>query len=161
MTLMEEIRLIKIIAYPINLLAISDRKFKLQSPVVIDYHTSEGVLRFIAEKGFETDGRSGGPIVDLLMPNIGQAGYRNAWLAHDIGYCLTDEKGISFELANDLFRQALKLPKRFGGAGLSSIRAWMAWKGVESYFGKKAFETKDKTDRRNKGFCSFQWRAQI
>ena len=158
---MEEIRLIKIIAYPINLLAISDRKYKLETPVIIDYHTSEGVIRVIAEKGFETDGRSGGPIVDLLLPNIGKAGYRNAWLFHDIAYSLTDEKGISFELANNLFRQALKLPKRFGGAGMSSVRAWLAWKGVESYFGKKAFDTSDKTDRCNKDLCSLQWRARI
>jgi len=153
--------LIKIIAYPINLLAISDRKYKLETPVIIDYHTSEGVIRVIAEKGFETDGRSGGPIVDLLLPNIGKAEYRSAWLGHDIMYCLTDEKGASFELANSLFRQALKLPKQFGGAGLSAARVWLAWKCVESYFGRKAFETKDETDRRNKDLCSFHWRARL
>ena len=114
---MTPIRLIKIVATPINLIAISDRKFELADKAQIDYHT--------------------------------------------IGYCLGDEKALSFELINDLFRQALKLPKRFGGAGFGAVRAWLAWKGVESYFGRKAFETTDKTDRRNKGLCSFQWRARI
>jgi hypothetical protein len=140
--------------YPVPLTVIRDREYQLYGEFCISYHTDCGVISFTANAGFKTDGRSGGRLVDLLLPNVGDGNYQRIWLGHDMAYAL-EEKGITFELANELFRQGLTVSKRNGGAGISSIRAWLAWRGVESHFGRKAYETKDRTDKANKGLVSF------
>ena len=152
--------------HDIDLIVVDEVKriFRLASDVDIILITDSGNIRISAKKGFITDGRSGGLLVDMLIPNIGNKYYRRAWFVHDVLYAFAahcEKNGeiapISFELANDLFYRIAVLPKRLGGGGVASWRMRLAKSGVDSCFGRKAYENQDSNDRKNYGLCNVNW----
>lgn len=143
------------------------RRFSTISPVVTKIFTDCGTFTIVAQKDTEVDGRSGGWFADLILPNVGDKYWRNVWFPHDMifahaSYC--DRNGmipsISFELGNELFYQIGVLPKRLGGGGQPKWKMKIARRGVDSRFGRKAYETTDKTDRMNSGKITIRWDAE-
>ena len=139
----------------------NNRKYATKGEEFVTYFTDMGVIRIKAKKDTWTDGRSGGWFGDLLLPNIGGKSYRPTWFGHDCSYTMAaycESNGmippLSYDLANELFKQALCLPKRLGCAGLSEWRANLAYKAVSTYFGRKAYDTADITDLHNAGKIS-------
>ena len=68
--------------------------------------TNRGTLRYTYKRDFHFDGRSGGPLVDIVLPNLGTENDVICWLIHDLnGYATY----LSFEDTNEMLRQMLRL----------------------------------------------------
>jgi len=117
----------------------------------IQISTDEGELRLYFNAGAVFDGCSVPWFLRriLKMPKYGNESYSIAWLAHDF---LFDTHGLSFGLANDVFRELLIR------AGVSEKRANIAHFGVDSWFGKKHYHNKQ--DKINEGKLKFRWDAK-
>lgn len=157
-------KLLRIASSDIPLQVIDDRKYRLMAYSSIIYYTDCGAIHYRAYADYMTDGRSGGPVVDLILPNVGNKYYKRTWFPHDLAYgfaaeCLSNhqEPPISFETANDLFEQALRLPKSLGGPGLGEFRAGLARAGIDSWIAKSGYDKIDGFDRRNFGKCKITW----
>lgn len=164
---MHPIKVVKVFADPLRFEVLDDRKYRLLHNALITVQTLEGFIQMYLDKGFLSDGRSGGMFVDLLIPNMGTQSYRPCPIFHDGGFahaaaCLLAgrEPALSFEIMNSIFDQMLTLPKKLGGAGLAHWRADLAYAGVTSGFGREAYETVDKIDRRNVGKVRIEWTPQ-
>lgn len=155
----------KIESTDIDLKILGDRDYVSLAPVDMKIRFKhDPTLHLVVDTEFFSDGRSGGPLVDLLLPNVGHQLYRRCWFPHDAFFCLAaeclvkhQEPPISFETANDIFAQIIDLPKAQGGPGFSAIRAWAAHRGVDSWIGEKAYNTVDRIDRRNFGKVHVEW----
>jgi len=150
-------------AIPLEILG--ERKYRAIDDVeIIQYLKGEGAVHTKLKKNFLCDGRSGGWLVDLLLPNVGDQYYRRGWGGHDGQYafaayckCIGVIPPVSFELANSLYRQTNTLPRRLGGGGFSKPRSWAAWEGVQTKFGLSAYEKIDGFDEKNFGLTEVTW----
>jgi hypothetical protein len=141
-----------------------DRTYETASDGSMRLYTDSGVVELTWEKGTRTDGRSGGFLVDWLIPNVGDKLYRRCWFFHDCAfalasYCIRQGKlpPISFELANELFRAIGSLSRKRGGGGIAKWRMALAEDGVSTKLGRKAYDTTDKSDRKNDGKIQIRW----
>ena len=103
-----------------------DRLYKVSGGVTIDLVTDEGTLSFTIYDGFLFDGRSGGKLVDWVIPNLGTQDEVVAWLVHDVSFY---PDTVSFELANDLLYLLLRR------SGMGRFRAGLVYRAV-TIFGK-------------------------
>lgn len=109
---------------------ISDRWYEIQGAFTIDITMDCGVKRINVDNGFVFDGRSGGPMVDFIAPNLGTQEELKAWLLHDI--CAHDLVGFTFVETNEILYQLLRK------CGYGWTRAHMIWAAVsvsDSWFG--------------------------
>lgn len=96
------------------------------------------------------DFRSGGPIVDLFVDQMGEnSDIRYAYLMHDMMYtreCGRNTHTFSRKFADLVLREILI------SAGMSKFKAYTVWAAVRM-FGKSAYENDDEyTDRNVMGF---------
>lgn len=110
--------------------------------------TDAGCLVYTAKVGFRFDGRSGGKLVDWLVPVLGSQSETWAWLCHDILYYDFD---ISFETANCLLKQQLVLD-----AGMSNWKASLIRLAVDK-FGRDSFGVDDSSDIANRKLINLEW----
>lgn len=109
------------ISAPIELEPIRDRWYRLVSPVTIMVAWRGMVLCYEFRAGFEFDGRSGGPLADLLAPNLGTQEETACWMVHDAnGYGTL----LGFEQTNSLLRSMLR------SFGYGWARSWLIWSAV-------------------------------
>ena len=127
------------------------RMVKIDDPIQVVLHTDEGKLVYSIESGFITDLRSGGRLVDYIIPHFGTEKYTLAPLVHDASF---QSHCVSFELANEIFRQMLIW------SGVKPWRARVAYWGVSSCFGRMAYNKRDKWDKKNAGKVHFKWKAR-
>lgn len=66
-----------------NLEKNKDREYILKNPTKISVYTDKGVLYVSTFPNFVFDGRSGGPVIDCYVPNLGSFDERLSWLVHD------------------------------------------------------------------------------
>ena len=85
---------------------ISDRWYEIQGAFSIDITTDCGVKRINIDDGFLFDGRSGGPMIDFIAPNLGAQAELKAWTLHDI--CGHDLTGFTFEETNEILYMMLR-----------------------------------------------------
>ena len=85
---------------------ISDRWYEIQGAFSIDITTDCGVKRINVDDGFLFDGRSGGPMVDFIAPNLGTQAELKAWCLHDIN--AHDLTGFTFEETNEMLYMLLR-----------------------------------------------------
>lgn len=84
-------------------------------------YTSQGILHFRSEPGFECDMRSGPKIVDWYVPNLGTIEERLCWLVHDLnGYgldlCFKDTNLLLFAMLRDMAKYYYPKAKLVQGA---------------------------------------------
>lgn len=109
---------------------ISDRWYEIQGAFSIDITTDCGVKRINVDDGFVLDGRSGGPLVDFIAPNLGTQAELKAWTLHDI--CGHDLTGFTFEETNEILYMMLRQ------CGYGWFRAKVIYAGVsisDDWFG--------------------------
>lgn len=163
---MKPLKILKVDCSDIGLLIIDDtkREYATDDIGTMAIKTDCGTIVIDWYSGVTTDGRSGGMIVDWLIPNVGDQLYRRAWFAHDCLYSFASHcirKGItppiSFETANYLFYGIGTLSRKKGGGGVSKWRMRLAEKGVDTKIGRRAYDTADKSDRHNDGLIKVRW----
>lgn len=162
---METIKIDRVFAPYFFPVVLDERKYELPSPVAFQLHTNrDGMIIVELEAGFTCDGRSGGPLADLVLPNVGDQLYRRCPWVHDALFahaasCVvkSEDPAISFETANDIFYQMLRLPRIDGGAGFGRIRAGIAYGAVSTSFGERAYSDVDSTDYANMGKVKLSW----
>jgi hypothetical protein len=129
----------------------SERRMTILKKIEYKIETKyDGVIRVDVDEEFVTDGRSGGKIIDFLLPHFGNKKYAAAVILHD---ALFASKLISIELANEIFEFMLK------EAGIGKIRRRLAIRAVSSFIGENAYETQDKYDDININKVSINWDA--
>jgi hypothetical protein len=89
----------------ISLVPIKDRWYSVNNDVHISIQTDVGVIKVHINSGFIFDGRSGGKLIDFIVPNLGTQREIACWLVHD---CFAHDIGFSFELTNDILYGMLR-----------------------------------------------------
>lgn len=89
-----------------------------------------GKITIRVKKGFVFDGRSGGKLIDLIVPHLGTQHELKCWVLHDllfydILYC--------FDSTNNILRWDLLNNAKYG-----KFKAWLVWKSVQ-LFGRSNF----------------------
>lgn len=92
-------------ASKISLVPIKDRWYSLAKDVIVRIYTDCGVITVKVKAGFVFDGRSGGKLIDFIVPNLGSQREIACWLVHDV---FGHDLGISFEMTNDILRGMLR-----------------------------------------------------
>jgi hypothetical protein len=133
---------------PLSFKLVSTRVIKLSDEVDISIYTDQGTFRYALSKGLRTDGRSGGKLVDLILPHYGNEKYALCWLVHDVNF---NKHCLSFPRTNILFREMLRK------AGIGRFRSWLAYRAVNSKLGLKMYEDQDKNDTGNHDLIKFYW----
>ena len=130
---------------------IGPRLYRMDGDGEIKVYTDSGVLILRWKKGFVTDGRSGGVVVDPIFPHWGTRLEKALVLMHDILFYDFD---ISFETANNLLRNGIKY------IGYSWLRYTLVYNGVSTCIARKAFGCKTDAEWANKQLCDCRWDAK-
>lgn len=130
------------------------RMIEVANDLEIKIHHEFGVYVFKIKKGFKSDGRSGGKLVDFLIPHYGDEKTFISWLCHDVLFLLRDEGGLSFEKANELLYYMLEW------AGYGVIKRKIVNFAVSSFIGRKEFDHIGDDDLINQNLASFEWVAK-
>ena len=119
----------------ITLKPLADRWYSVQGHFDIDcYLRDSGVKHISVDDGFLFDGRSGGPIVDFIAPNLGTQDELLAWLLHDLnGHSVT---GFSFEETNAILYWMLRKYCGYGYLRAQAIHTAVSMS--DSWYGEPA-----------------------
>lgn len=114
----------------ITIRPISDRWYRIDGAFTIDiYLKDEGIVHISIDDGFMFDGRSGGPCVDFIAPNLGTQAELKAWLFHDIcGYDIY----FSFKETNKILYDTLR---KIGYSWFKANAIWSAVSISDAWFG--------------------------
>ena len=134
---------------------LGDRLYRVGTPIKITIATDEGTLVYSFKEGFITNFRSGGPLVDRFVDQIGDAEKAICYLVHDAAYtpckACDGEHPISKALADTILRESLIL------AGMSKWKARIVYT-IVYLFGDSAYEDDDNLTFANSKLFSFEWR---
>lgn len=142
-------KLISVTRTPVSLTPIRDRWYSVAEDTRCLLRTDSGCIYVYVHKGFQYDGRSGGKLVDLIAPNLGNQAEMWSFLMHDVNFY---GFGLSFETTNDLLKQQLILDAKY-----SRIRASVIKWGVDTSFARQSFETNTPEEIENKKLLHWQW----
>lgn len=114
----------------ITIRPIADRWYRIDGAFTVDiYLKDEGVVHIRVDDGFMFDGRSGGPCVDFIAPNLGTQDELKIWLLHDL---MAYDIYFSFKETNKILYDNLR------NINYSWIKANAIWSAVsisDSWFG--------------------------
>lgn len=115
----------------ITIRPIADRWYRIDGAFTVDiYLKDEGVVHIRVDDGFMFDGRSGGPCVDFIAPNLGTQDELKIWLLHDLmGYDIY----FSFKETNKILYDNLR-HINYGWIKANAI--WSAVSISDSWFGR-------------------------
>ena len=136
---------------------LGSRYYKVAEDVKISVFTDIGCLEFNVKKGLITNFRSGGPLVDRFVDQIGDQQKALIYLIHDMMYtrveCCSNEHPVSRELADEFLRDGL------AWAGMGRLKRNSVYYAVRM-FGKSAYEEDDCLSETNRVLFSFHWTAK-
>jgi hypothetical protein len=141
-------KLISVHHNPVKIYPIKDRLYMVAEGATCCLRTDAGCLVYTVKPGFEFDSRSGGKLVDWLVPHLGSQSEVWAWLVHDIGYYDWD---VCFETCNDLLKQQLIMD-----AHMSAWKASLVKYSVDE-FGRSSFGIDNAKDITNRKLINFEW----
>lgn len=124
------IKVLKVdVSHDLILKPLGDRWYEIQGAFHVDYKTDVGRIRVNVDHGFVTDGRSGGPIADVIAPNLGSQPELKAWICHDLN---AYDICFSYDETNDILYNMLR------DIGYGWFRAKLVYTAVncsDSWFG--------------------------
>ena len=120
---------------------LADRWYEIQGAFSIVITTDCGVKRINVDEGFLFDGRSGGPVIDFIAPNLGTQEELKAWCLHDI--CGHDSTGFTFEETNDMLYTLLR---RCGYGWFRAKAIYTAVSLSDEWFGVPTIDDKSYTN---------------
>lgn len=134
---------------------IGNRLYKVAEDVTIRVSTSEGVWVFRFFKGFVTNFRSGGVLVDSFIDQIGDEEKSLVYLVHDAIYTPCLALGFEHPVSRKLGDQFLRAGLRW--AGMGSFKASCVYNSVR-LFGTSAYDEDDALTATNSRLFTFEWR---
>lgn len=140
----------------ILIIGLGNRLYRLAEDLTISIHTNEGVLVFHFRKGFVTNFRSGGMLVDGIIDQLGNVWMQAAYLCHDAAYTPCQACGMEHPISRELADEVLKGMLLF--AGMSKFKASLVYNSVR-VFGSGAYEDDDELTESNSKLFSFRWNA--
>lgn len=136
---------------------LGDRLYALAHDVAVSIVTDDGTLKYHFRKGFVTNFRSGGVLVDGIIDQIGNGKQQLAYLTHDAAYtpcaAFAMEHPISKPFADEILRQVLIL------GGVSPFKARLVKWSVTA-FGASAYWDDDELTESNSKLFTFEWFAK-
>ena len=152
-----KVREIKIDGFALAVVPMGNRLYRLANDTRVTVKTDEGVLDFYFQRGFVTNFRSGGALVDRFVDQIGDEKKALCYLVHDAIYtpcaALEGHHPVTRELGDELLREALKW------AGMPSWKASLVYRSVR-WFGACAYEEDDALTSINSRLFDFMWSAE-
>lgn len=140
---------------PLKVTPIGNRFYRVAEDVTIRVSTSEGVWSFRFFKGFVTNFRSGGVLVDGFIDQVGDEKKSLVYLVHDAIYtpclALDFEHPVSRLLGDQFLRAGLRW------SGMGSFKASCVYKSVR-LFGVSAYDEDDALTAANSRLFTFEWR---
>lgn len=107
-----------------------ERRYELLGRVAAYFAFDDGTLRVETAPHFLFDGRSGPPLIDFYVPNLGTLEERALWWMHD---CLGYAQSLDFWHTNRALRLGLR-----DQAGYRGSKAWVIERAVsisKSWYG--------------------------
>ena len=107
------------------------RRYLLEHPIYMIAECDTGRLLARSDARFMFDGRSGSPLIDFFIPNLGNEDERAAWLFHDL---LAYGDSLNFHDTNRFLRIFLR-----DQAGYSGFKSWLVETAVsidDSWYGE-------------------------
>lgn len=136
---------------------LGNRYYKLAQDTKISVITDIGCLELGVKQGLVTNFRSGGPLVDRFVDQIGDEQKSLIYLIHDLMYTPCDdcngEHPVTRELADEFLRAGLEW------AGMGKFKRNVVYYAVRA-FGKSAYEEDDDLTDTNKVLFTFSWSAK-
>lgn len=133
-----------------------NRLYRIAKDTRVTVRTDDGVFDFYFKKGFVTNFRSGGVLVDGFVDQVGDERKSLCYLVHDAIYTPCESLGghhpVSREMGDELLRDALKW------AGMPSWKASLVYRSVK-WFGGCAYEEDDALTSINSRLFDFEWGA--
>lgn len=134
-----------------------NRLYRIARDTRVSVKTDEGCFEFYFKRGFVTNFRSGGALVDRFVDQVGDEKKALCYLVHDAIYtpcsALNGHHPLSRELGDELLREALKW------AGMPSWKAALVYRSVR-WFGGCAYEDDDALTSLNSKLFDFEWTAE-
>lgn len=137
----------------LGLKPIGDRYYSLTHDINVRIEFDNGlVYLYSINKEFITNFRSGAPIIDCFVDQIGSTLTALAYLIHDANYTpchyLFDRHPLPKEDSDKLLRSMLRY------AGMSNFKSKIVYDSVK-LFGKKAYSEDDELTEKNKTSFAF------
>ena len=140
---------------PLKVTPIGNRLYEVADDVKIRISTSEGVWAFRFFKGFVTNFRSGGVLVDSFIDQVGDENKSLVYLVHDAIYtpclALDFDHPLSRLLGDKFLRAGLRW------ACMGSFKASCVYNSVR-LFGASAYDEDDALTATNSRLFTFEWR---
>lgn len=139
---------------PIILRPVGDRHYALHEPVHFKIHFGDhGQFEFDANRECCIDFRSGGPLVDFFIDQMGEnENIQFAYIMHDMFYTAgpNGKHAVSRAFADDRLYDVLIY------GGMPKWKAWLVHKAVR-LFGRQAYEQEDIWSTYNKYNFTIKW----
>lgn len=133
-----------------------NRLYRISSDTRVTVKTDEGNFDFYFKRGFVTNFRSGGALVDRFVDQIGDEKKALCYLVHDAIYtpcaALNGHHPVSRELGDLLLRESLKWAK------MEAYKAELVYLSVR-WFGACAYDEDDALTSLNSKLFDFEWSA--
>ena len=134
---------------------IGNRLYKVATDTCVDVITDDGVFAFKFLRGFVTNFRSGGVLVDSFIDQIGDEKKALCYLVHDAIYTPCASCGMEHPLSRSKGDEILRAGLLY--AGMSSFKASLVYRSVR-LFGESAYNEDDALTSTNSKLFSFEWR---
>ena len=144
------------LASALAVIPIGERLYDAAYDNRIEVVTDEGTFCFDFRKGFTSNYRSGGALVDKFIDQVVSEKVGPIWWFHDLCYtpcaALGMEHPVSRKLADELLRAALIW------AGMPKWKANVVYYAVRA-FGESAYNDDDALTSSNSKLFTFEWKA--
>jgi len=148
---------ITIDGFALEVTPMGNRLYRIAKDTRVTVKTDEGCFDFYFKAGFVTNFRSGGPLVDCFVDQVGDEKKALCYLVHDAIYTPCASLGghhpVSRDLGDELLRAALKW------AELEAWKAELVYYSVR-WFGECAYEDDDALTSLNSKLFDFAWLAE-
>lgn len=147
---------ITIDGFALEVTPMGNRLYRIARDTRVSVKTDEGCFNFFFKRGFVTNFRSGGPIVDRFVDQVGDEKKALCYLVHDAIYTPCASLGghhpLSRELGDLLLRESLKRAK------MEVYKAELVYLSVR-WFGACAYDEDDALTSLNSRLFDFEWTA--
>lgn len=118
--------------------------------------TDCGRLVFVSYKGFVTNFRSGGPLVDPFIDQVGDEQKSKLYKVHDLIYTPSASLGMEHPLSRKFGDELLRAGLLW--AGMSRMKAELVYRSVR-LFGGPAYDEDDALTASNSKLFTFSWES--